>query len=847
MPDNAVLTPEIHKEQIEALTNVRSKYVTYADALKRVLEHACQVSFPEALIQARAKTASSFAEKAARRFDKYPDAVNQMTDLCGARVIVQTAEQVRAVRSFIEANFEILESEDKGLLLSTDEFGYRDMHYIVRLCPKRAGALGFTPEEQADIGDKRAEIQVRTWLQHAWADTLHDRMYKNKLHLSTDITRTGALLAALMEEGDRNFNLLADDLDGLIANYTAFASKEDVQKEIGIQQLILDNEIKPEKRPGLALKLARLAASSGDRQRVVNLLTPYADVRDANRCELLLELGHNLCGLHREKPSSAEYLQGKRYIEESARICACAELAFVPHLRKRESLHARALARLGWAVAAIPGEEHEARACFRLAHEHEPANPYYLAGMLGFEMHFGQQAGLPASMATTIREAIRTCLAHAAGGIEQPYAFFTAGRLSLLLERWDEALGYYARGIGHCRSGVYCVPGNVLSEEMGWIRGIHFGVKPPPEAQRAIDLLALAGDAACNGRPPVEGASLPLPVLIVSGGAASLKPDLAEKIRPLLKAACERFRGTIVSGGTTSGVPGCIGDVAGELAGEGKKQFRLIGYLPAKLPHGVSANLHYGDKFVLCDDFLPEQILRSWSDLQAAGTKFQDVLLVGFGGGSLSAVEYRIALGLGASVAVVAGTGGAVEKLLADPLWSGLPNLYRLPFDSATVRAFVMPSDHDLDPAAQEEMAKTFHANYVAGSSRRLPPNMQPWADLDKTFKRANLEQAHYSVEILQAAGFEVEKVDGPPVIFTGFDEKKDVEPMAELEHGRWNIERLRDGWRYAKTRDDPRKLHNYLVPWEELPDDIKRYDRDAVRAFPEILAKAGLEVRRRS
>jgi hypothetical protein len=68
---------------------------------------------------------------------------------------------------------------------------------------------------------------------------------------------------------------------------------------------------------------------------------------------------------------------------------------------------------------------------------------------------------------------------------------------------------------------------------------------------------------------------------------------------------------------------------------------------------------------------------------------------------------------------------------------------------------------------------------------------------------------------------------------------------MAELEHGRWNVERLRDGWRYGKQRDDSRKTHDCLVSWQELSDDIKRYDRNAVRAFPETLAKAGLEVRR--
>ena len=61
-----------------------------------------------------------------------------------------------------------------------------------------------------------------------------------------------------------------------------------------------------------------------------------------------------------------------------------------------------------------------------------------------------------------------------------------------------------------------------------------------------------------------------------------------------------------------------------------------------------------------------------------------------------------------------------------------------------------------MDPVAQVEMAKTFHANYVAGSSKRLPPNMRPWDTLAGTFKKANLEQAHYSVEILEAAGFEV-------------------------------------------------------------------------------------------
>ena len=149
---------------------------------------------------------------------------------------------------------------------------------------------------------------------------------------------------------------------------------------------------------------------------------------------------------------------------------------------------------------------------------------------------------------------------------------------------------------------------------------------------------------------------------------------------------------------------------------------------------------------------------------------------------------------------MVAGTGGAVEKLLADPLNGQPAQPYVLPFDSATVRAFVMPSDHALDPAAQEEMAKTFHANYVAGSSRRLPPNMRPWEKLEDTFKKANIEQAHYSVEILpKPPASRYKKRTGLRKILSGFTDPE-VERMAELEHGRWNVERLRDGWRHNRA-----------------------------------------------
>lgn len=838
--EKAGITPEEHRRQIEVYGKEWPSYKAYADVLERVLKAACAVAIPEAFVQARSKTLSSFAEKCVRRYDRYPDAVNQMTDLCGARVIVQTIEQVRAVRQFIEANFKILEQEDKGLQLSEDKFGYRDMHYIIRLRPDRYKAIGITREERKTIGERRAEIQVRTWLQHAWADTLHDRMYKNTLTLSPEIRRTGAILAALMEEGDHNFDLVAEELDGMIANYTAFALRKDVENEINVQNLILKNEPKLKNKPRLALKLARLLEACGDYERVLAVLNPHKGVKDGNRCELLQYLGYALCKKNQNSPESIEYKRGKDYLNESISLCKCLDRPFVPHLRKQEGLHARALSWLGWVEEQIPGNEHKAREYRRQAHEHEPANPYYLADMLGYEIKITHQADLPDALRTIIREANTTCRNQATAGIELPYAYFTAGRLSLLLNRSMEALGYYARGLQHCLADTYCFRPNAVKEEISWLKYLHYGTEPPAQIRWVEDLLDLALQVS-----KINTAShTPEKVLIVTGGAITMDDKKLKKIRPLIQTALRKFSGKVICGGTIVGVPGLVGEVSSELAAKGKKLFNLIGYIPKHLPHDGPKDERY-DQLVVSGQgkFTPEQLLRSWKDILDDAVNPKDVLLLGFGGGPLSALEYRLALAFGASVAVVDEVAGASKDLVKDNLWSKLANLLPLPFDSMSVHAFVTQIvDGAKNEELEEVMAKALHADFVAASLGSLPDNMKPWPELKETYKRSNIEQARYAVRILESRGFHVRQVTFPS-IFQDFS-KEDIEHMAEMEHGRWNVERLREGWRFG-PRDNEKKLHNCLVKWADLPDDIKKKDVVAVRNFPSILAKVGLEVYR--
>ena len=239
-------------------------------------------------------------------------------------------------------------------------------------------------------------------------------------------------------------------------------------------------------------------------------------------------------------------------------------------------------------------------------------------------------------------------------------------------------------------------------------------------------------------------------------------------------------------------------------------------------------------------------MLAGWRDLLDAGVVPEEVLCLGFGGGPVSRIEYRIALALGATVAAMqAAHGDAAAGLIGDPLWTGTPFLFPVPLDPQTVRALVVvPSPHH-PPETLEKMAMSLHEAYVLGSAGKLPEPMKPWAELAETYKTANLEQAKYSVQILETCGFKAVKSKSPNPKSVKFT-TAEVEKMARMEHGRWNVERLRNGWRPG-SRDDEKKLHPNLVPWddESLTEPVKDYDRKAVRKFPEVLAQAGLEVRR--
>ena len=64
------------------------------------------------------------------------------------------------------------------------------------------------------------------------------------------------------------------------------------------------------------------------------------------------------------------------------------------------------------------------------------------------------------------------------------------------------------------------------------------------------------------------------------------------------------------------------------------------------------------------------------------------------------------------------------------------------------------------------------------------------------------------------------------------------TEQLAKNAHEVWARQRLAEGWRYGAERSDTRKEHPCLVPYEELPESEKEYDRQtAMETIKAILA----------
>ncbi len=72
------------------------------------------------------------------------------------------------------------------------------------------------------------------------------------------------------------------------------------------------------------------------------------------------------------------------------------------------------------------------------------------------------------------------------------------------------------------------------------------------------------------------------------------------------------------------------------------------------------------------------------------------------------------------------------------------------------------------------------------------------------------------------------------------------IDILARNVHEQWASGRIEEGWRYGEYRNDELKEHPTLVPYEELPESEKEYDRQTVIATLSALIFSGFEIRKK-
>ena len=195
-----------NKAIIEEYLSEKDSFVKLGDIVSSMLKKELDAADIDIMaVEHRVKEEQSLEGKLELKGEKYKT-LSDITDILGARVICFFSDDVNKVATIVENLFDIdwSNSVNKRNQLTPEAFGYLSLHYICTL-PVESDY----PEE---LKNKKFEVQIRSTLQHTWAEISHDLGYKSEFGVPKKVTRELSRVAGLLEIADDQFISIRNDI-----------------------------------------------------------------------------------------------------------------------------------------------------------------------------------------------------------------------------------------------------------------------------------------------------------------------------------------------------------------------------------------------------------------------------------------------------------------------------------------------------------------------------------------------------------------------------------------------------------------------------------------------------------
>jgi putative GTP pyrophosphokinase len=247
------------------------------------------------VIDYRVKRFESARAKLASTVYKYPR-MEDLDDLLGVRVITYFPDQVDEAAGAILSALSIddKKSVDKRMLLDYDRFGYLSLHYIATLNEKFCAMGGFK-----QYSGMRFELQIRSILQHAWAETEHDLGYKSEQGIPRDFRRRFSRLAGLLEMADIEFQSIRDGLRDYQVKARALIDSNPSElkiDQITLQAFVAGSELLSRVNLNIARGLDKLV----DSETYPHIINRQADYLNSIGLKTIQELERRLADSERQ-------------------------------------------------------------------------------------------------------------------------------------------------------------------------------------------------------------------------------------------------------------------------------------------------------------------------------------------------------------------------------------------------------------------------------------------------------------------------------------------------------------------------------------------------------------------